>query len=64
MFNLLNYLFTYIFIFSLLAIIRLGVSFFSSLLSNPPKPITLEKSEIIVYGAFLSYVITFLIYLL
>lgn len=62
--ELLTYLSTFIFVFSTLGIVRTGINFISSLLSDPPKPLNLSTREIILNGVFLSYIITFIIALL
>lgn len=62
--ELYNHLLTFIFVFSLLAVVRTIFKFISSLLSNPPKPLVLTTREIVFNGIFLSYVITFIIALL
>ena len=54
----------FIFVFSVLAMVRLGVNFVSSLLSDPPKPLNLTIREIIISGLFLTYIITYIITLL
>lgn len=54
----------FIFVFSVLAMVRLGVNFISSLLSDPPQPLNLTNREIILHGVFLSYIISYIIVLL
>lgn len=54
----------FIFVFSVLAMVRLGVNFVSSLLSDPPQPLNLSNQEIILHGIFLSYIISYIIVLL
>ncbi len=61
MINIFEPILTFIFIFSVISLVRLCFNFFSALLSNPPKPFEFEKYEIIVYGLFVSYIITYLI---
>lgn len=61
---LLVYFFIFLFIFSLISLIRLVFNFISALLSNPPKPFILSENLIVYHGITLSYVITFLIYLI
>ena len=53
---------TFLFLYSIMALIRLGINFLRALLSNPPKLFKLTVTEVAVYGIFLSYVITFLIH--
>jgi hypothetical protein len=62
MLNLIGFYSTFIFVFSILATIRLIGGFFKSLLSNPPKPFEITTMELVVYGLFITYIITFLIY--
>jgi len=62
--ELLTYFSTFIFIFSLLGIIRTIVNFISSLLSDPPKPLNLTNRELLINGLFFSYVITYIISLI
>lgn len=54
----------YLFVFSALAMVRLGVNFVSSLLSDPPKPLNLTTREMVLSGLFLTYIITYIINLL
>jgi hypothetical protein len=49
----------FVFIFSILAIIRLVIKFISALF-NPEKNTFLSR-ELIIYGLFLSYLITYII---
>jgi|LauGreDrversion4_2_1035121.scaffolds.fasta_scaffold105334_5 hypothetical protein len=62
MLNQIEFYTTFIFIFSLLATIRLTVGFFKSFLSDPPKPFEITNIESITHGLFITYIITFLIY--
>jgi len=62
MFNTLP-LFTLIFIFSILGVIRLVLSFIKNLSMTPPKPFELNKLDLIVYGLFVSYIITYIIHI-
>lgn len=63
MLNLLTPILTFIFIFSLIWVLRTAFIFFSALFSNPPKPFEISKSEVLVHGLLISYIITFLIHL-
>jgi len=51
----------FLFVFSVLALIRFMFNFLRALLSTPPKPIDIKLTETIFYGVFLSYIITYLI---
>jgi len=53
---------TFLFVFSIMALIRLLVNFLRALLSTPPKKFELVESEIIIYGTLLSYIITYIIH--
>jgi hypothetical protein len=64
MHNWLNYLSLFFFVFSLLGTIKLIFNFLSSMLSTPPKPFEMTNLETITYGVFLSYLLTYIIYLL
>jgi hypothetical protein len=61
MINIVEQILTFIFIFSVISLVRLCVNFFRALLSNPPKPFEFEKYETVTYGLFVSYIITYLI---
>jgi hypothetical protein len=56
-----NYIIIFLFIFSLLSIIRLITNFLRALLSNPPKKFELDRSALIYYGTCISFIITILI---
>jgi len=62
MHNLIHPVTGFIFVFSILAIIRLGINFIRAFLSTPPKPFEISESNSIIYGLLLSYVISYLIY--
>jgi hypothetical protein len=51
----------FIFIFSLLTIIRTIFKFFISLLQDPPEKMNLDQKSLIFYGVCLSYIITYII---
>jgi len=61
MINIVDTVLTFLFIFSTISLVRLGVNFLKALLSNPPKPFEFEKYETMMYGLFVSYIITYLI---
>jgi hypothetical protein len=56
-----NSLFLFVFIFSLLVIIRTIFNFISSLYQNPPQKLFLNYGELIFLGLSISYIITYLI---
>jgi len=58
-----NQIYTFLFIFCLLAVFRTVTNFFVSIFSNPPKKIEYTDKETILIGVFLSYIITYLIFL-
>lgn len=62
--EILKYISTFLFVFSIMGIIRTAANFVSSLLSDPPKPLNLTNREVIINGLFFSYVVTFIIALL
>jgi len=62
--TVLQFLFTLIFTFSVINIVRLIVLFMGAVFSNPPKRLDLENSALIFYGISLSYIITFIVFLL
>jgi len=62
MLNQIEFYTTFIFIFSILATIRLTVGFFKSFLSDPPKPFEMTTTESVTHGLFITYILTFLIY--
>lgn len=62
--EILEYFFIFVFVFSLLAVVRTLFNFIDSLLATPPKPLVLTSKEVIYNGLFFSYVITYLIVLL
>lgn len=64
MHNLLYYTSLFFFIFSTLGTIKLLINFLSSMLSTPPKPFEMSVTQIIVHGGLLSYLLTYIIYLL
>jgi Na+-driven multidrug efflux pump len=54
-------IYIFVFIFSILTILRIFLKFIISLLQSNPKPIVIESREIFLYGLSLAYIITFLI---
>jgi hypothetical protein len=62
MLNQIDFYTNFIFVFSILATIRLIVGFFKSFLSDPPKPFEITTLELTTHGLFVTYIITFLIY--
>ena len=61
MINTVDAILTFLFVFSTISLVRLGVNFLKALLSNPPKQFEFEKYETMMYGLFVSYIITYLI---
>jgi hypothetical protein len=62
MLNNLTPLFGFIFVFSVMALLRLSFNFLRAIFSDPPKPFEMDNKETIMYGLFISYIITYLIY--
>jgi len=62
--NIIDFISTLIFVFCILSTVKLALNFFRAVFSDPPKQFTLTKTENIVYGVVLSYIITYLIYLI
>jgi len=54
-----NFLSLFVFFFSIISTLRLLIKFISALLQNPPQKIELSSRELIFYGIFLSYLITY-----
>lgn len=54
---------TFLFVFSLLGIVKSLFNFSTAIFSNPPKKIEYTDKETILIGFFLSYIITYLIFL-
>lgn len=54
---------TFLFVFSLLGVIKNLFNFSTAIFSNPPKKIEYTDKQIILIGLFLSYIITYLIFL-
>jgi hypothetical protein len=55
-------IFGFIFIFSIMALLKLIFDFVRAIFSDPPKPFEINKWETLTYGLFVSYIITYLIY--
>jgi hypothetical protein len=51
----------FVFIFSLLGVLRVFVNFLTSVFRNPPQMLVMSKLDIILFGLFLSYTITYLL---
>jgi hypothetical protein len=62
MLNNLTPIFGFIFIFSIVALLKLTFDFVRAIFSDPPKPFELNKWGTLTYGLFVSYIITYLIY--
>jgi len=56
-----NNIFLFIFIFSLLGILSVTIKTLVSLFANPPSPVEFTLRETIVFGLFISYVLTYII---
>lgn len=61
--SLLTYTTTFIGIFSAIVLVRLIINFVSALISTPPRKLEISERALTIYGLFLSYLITYLIYL-
>jgi|694.fasta_scaffold29092_9 hypothetical protein len=59
----LDSLFLFIFIFSILAVMRICARFIGSLFQNPPQRLILSNRELIFSAFVISYIITYLIQL-
>lgn len=55
-----NALFYFIFLFSILSIIRVFFKFLATLLQKEPKPISLTNRELIFLGFAISYFFTYI----
>jgi hypothetical protein len=56
-----NSIFLFLFVFSVLGVLRILGMFILSLFNEPPTVLTFSKTEIIIFGIFLSYIITYLL---
>jgi hypothetical protein len=54
-------IYLFVFIFSILTIIKTVGRIISSLFSNPPKPMVWNKGELIFLGLAISYCLTYII---
>jgi hypothetical protein len=54
-------IFLFLFVFSTLGVLRVGLMFVLSLFNDPPTQLTFSKIEIITFCIFLSYIITYLL---
>lgn len=57
----LSYLFIFVFVFSILMVLKNVFGFLSALLSNPPKKFQVTSRETLYIGLSSSYIITFII---
>lgn len=53
---------TFLFVFSIIWIVKTITYFLMAFLSTPPKTFELSKIEVLYHGLLISYIITFLIY--
>ena len=56
-----NTIYLFVFIFSLLTVLRTVSRIISSLFSNPPKPMVWDKWELMFLGLSISYCLTYII---
>jgi hypothetical protein len=56
-----NTIYIFIFVFSILAVLRVTLKFFISLLQPEPQKMEWSSRETFLMGVFISYIITFLI---
>lgn len=56
-----NTIFLFLFIFSLIGVIRLFFKTIILLLQNTPQKLNLQKNELFFYGILISYIITYII---
>jgi len=45
-----------------MALLRLSINFLRAIFSDTPKPFEMTILETVIYGLFISYVITYIIY--
>jgi len=62
--SFLTYLSIFMAVFSSIAIIKLVINFVGALFSNPPKKFVIGDRALIIHGFLLSYLITYIIYLI
>jgi hypothetical protein len=60
--ELIQPLFGFILVFAIIALLKLLMNFLRALLSDPPKPFELTERENVIYGLFISYIITYIIF--
>jgi hypothetical protein len=51
----------FVFVFTILVVLRTATIFVGSLLQNPPKKLVLSNRELILNGLSLSYILTYII---
>jgi hypothetical protein len=56
-----NTIFLFVFIFSILTVLRTVVRILSSLFSNPPKPMVWYRGELVYLGLAITYCLTYFI---
>jgi len=54
-------IFLFLFVFSILGVSRVVGMFILSLFNDPPTVLKFSKNEIIIFGIFLSYIITYIL---
>jgi hypothetical protein len=59
--NNINTIFLFVFIFSLLTVLRTVARIMSSLFSNPPKKFEWYRGELVYLGLAITYCLTYLI---
>ena len=60
MFNI-ESIYFFVFVFTILVVLRTAKKFVSSLLQNPPKQLVMSNGELILNGLALSYILTYII---
>jgi hypothetical protein len=53
----------FLLIFSIVSLVKLGFNFLSAFFSNPPKEFELTNTENLIYGLFVTYILTYIIYI-
>jgi hypothetical protein len=59
--NNITTIFLFLFIFSVLTVLRTVIKFLRALSQNPPQPLVLSDRELILLGIAVSYCLTYLI---
>ena len=59
--NSIDTIFLFVFLFSVLTVLRTVARIISSLFSNPPKPMVWYRGELIYLGLAISYCLTYII---